>query len=93
LQALDENKIHVPQQISLLGFDDYIWNRYFSPSITAVAQSTYEMGKRAFELLQEIMGRKKGEELSEKHIRLITELRLRNSTARPPEAAPVAAVS
>ncbi|HEX4487807.1 MAG TPA: LacI family DNA-binding transcriptional regulator [Terriglobales bacterium] len=93
LQALDENKIHVPRQISLIGFDDYVWNRYFSPSITAVAQSTYEMGKRAFELLQEIMGRKKGEELSEKHIRLITELRLRNSTARPPEAAPVAAVS
>ena len=92
LQALDENKIRVPQQISLLGFDDYIWNRYFSPSITAVAQSTYEMGKRAFELLQQIMNRKKGEPLPEKHIRLATELRLRNSTA-PPALAPAVAIS
>jgi LacI family transcriptional regulator, galactose operon repressor len=77
----------VPQQISLLGFDDYIWNRYFSPSITAVAQSTFEMGKRSFELLQQIMNRKKGEDLPEKHIRLAAELRVRNSSARPPKSA------
>jgi len=93
MQALDENAVHVPQQISILGFDDYVWNRYFSPSITAVAQSTYEMGKRSFELLRQIMERKKGEELSEKHVRLTAELRIRNSTAPPHKTAPVAAVS
>jgi LacI family transcriptional regulator len=83
LQSLDENKIPVPQQVSILGFDDFIWNRYFSPSITSIAQSTYEMGRRSFELLLQIMHRKKGERLPEKHIRLAVALRLRNSTGRP----------
>ena len=93
LQALEEKKVQVPQQVSIVGFDDYVWNRYFSPSITAVAQSTYQMGKRSFELLQQIMNRKKGEELPEKHIRLTAELRVRNSTARPPQSAPLAVIS
>jgi LacI family transcriptional regulator len=83
LQSLDENKIPVPQQVSILGFDDFVWNRYFSPSITSIAQSTYEMGRRSFELLLQIMHRKKGERLPEKHIRLAAELRLRNSTGPP----------
>ena len=83
LQSLDENRIPVPQQVSILGFDDFIWNRYFSPSITSIAQSTYEMGRRSFELLLQIMHRKKGDRLPEKHIRLAVELRLRNSTGPP----------
>jgi LacI family transcriptional regulator len=83
LQSLDENEIPVPQQVSILGFDDFVWNRYFSPSITSIAQSTYEMGRRSFELLLQIMYRKKGERLPEKHIRLAVELRLRNSTGPP----------
>jgi LacI family transcriptional regulator len=87
MQAMDEDHVQIPGQVSLVGFDDYIWNRYFSPSITAVAQSTYEMGRKAFELLQQIMNRKKGVELSEKHIRLSAELRVRNSTAAPFRAA------
>jgi LacI family transcriptional regulator len=85
LQALDEKHIRVPQQLSVLGFDDYIWNRYFSPSLTAIAQSTHAMGVQAFHLLLSIINRKPGEELPEKNIRLSTELRIRNSTAPPPE--------
>lgn len=83
LEALDEKKIAVPGQLSVIGFDDYAWNRYFSPSLTAIAQSTHEMGKRSFHLLLQIINRRQGEELSEKHIRIATELRVRNSTAPP----------
>lgn len=85
LQALDEKRIAVPQQLSLIGFDDYIWNKYFSPSLTAVAQSTYEMGKRSFELLLQSINRSKNQELPEKHILLTAELRVRKSTAPPPQ--------
>ncbi|HEY7617758.1 MAG TPA: LacI family DNA-binding transcriptional regulator, partial [Terriglobales bacterium] len=84
LQGLDQRKILVPEQVSVVGFDDYIWNRYFSPSVTSVAQATYEMGKRAFDLLFQIMNRSKGEELTEKHVRLKAELQVRNSSAPPP---------
>jgi LacI family transcriptional regulator len=83
LQALDERKVSIPAQLSIVGFDDYIWNRYFNPSLTAVAQSTHEIGKRSFELLLQIINRKPGEELPEPHIRLAAELRIRNSTAPP----------
>jgi LacI family transcriptional regulator len=83
LEALEERKIFVPQQLSLLGLDDHIWNRYFSPSMTAIAQSTHEMGKQSFDLLLQIINRRPGEELPLKHIRLATELRIRNSTAPP----------
>ena len=83
LQALDEKNIRVPEQLSVIGFDDYIWNRYFSPSLTAVAQSTHEMGQQAFDLLIRIINRQPDDKQAVKNIRLSTELRVRNSTASP----------
>jgi DNA-binding LacI/PurR family transcriptional regulator len=83
LQALDERSIQIPNQISVLGFDDYAWNKYFSPSLTAVAQATNEMGRQAFKLLLSIIAREPGQELQEKQIRLPAELRVRDSTAPP----------
>jgi LacI family transcriptional regulator len=84
VQALEEGRIQVPGQLSVVGFDDYIWNRYFNPSLTAIAQPTHEMGKRAFELLLTIVNRRPGEELAERNVRLAAELRVRNSTGAPP---------
>jgi LacI family transcriptional regulator len=84
IQALDEKKVNIPDQVSVISFDDYIWNRYFSPSLTTVAQDTNELGRRSFQLLLQIMNRRDGEELSEKHVRLPAELRIRTSTAPAP---------
>jgi LacI family transcriptional regulator len=84
LAGLEERAIRIPQQISILGFDDYLWNRYFSPSLTAVAQSTFEIGKRACELLLHAI--EQGHEHAPpatRRICLPTELRIRNSTAPP----------
>jgi LacI family transcriptional regulator len=89
LAGLEERAIRVPHQISILGFDDYLWNRYFSPSLTAIAQSTFEMGKRACELLlHSIENHQEHETSTARRICLPTELRIRNSTAppRPAEA-------
>jgi LacI family transcriptional regulator len=84
LAGLEERSIRVPQQISILGFDDYLWNRYFSPSLTAVAQSTFEMGQRACELLlHSIENHQEHETAAARRICLPTELRIRNSTAPP----------
>ena len=81
LQALDERKISIPKDVSVLGFDDYAWNKYFNPSLTAIAQSTFEMGRRAFELLLQIINKEKNIGSAERRIRLNAELRVRNSTA------------
>jgi DNA-binding LacI/PurR family transcriptional regulator len=84
LAGLEERAIRVPHQISILGFDDYLWNRYFSPSLTAVAQSTFEMGKRACELLlHSIEKDQEHEPATARRICLPTELHIRNSTAPP----------
>jgi LacI family transcriptional regulator len=83
LQALDEKAIQIPNQLSVLGFDDYAWNKHFSPKLTAVAQATNEMGRQAFELLLRIIAREPGQELKGKQIRLPAELKIRASTAPP----------
>jgi LacI family transcriptional regulator len=85
-EAIDEQKVKIPSQLSVIGFDDHLWNRYVTPSLTVVAQATGEMGRRAFELLHQIINAKSNEVLA-KQIRLKTELRVRNSTA-PPVAEP-----
>ncbi|MGW5200949.1 LacI family DNA-binding transcriptional regulator [Streptomyces spiralis] len=41
----------VPRDVSLVSFDDLAWMRMVDPGLTAVAQPTYEMGRRAAELL------------------------------------------
>jgi LacI family transcriptional regulator len=87
LQAFEEENIRIPEQVSVLGFDDYIWNRYFNPSITAVAQQTFAMGHQGFELLHTMIGggaEEGGQESAkDRHIRLAAELRMRASTAPP----------
>jgi LacI family transcriptional regulator len=83
LQELERRQISVPERVSVLGFDDHLWNRYFNPSLTAVSQSTHEIGKCAFELLLQAMNGEQSTEPGKRHIRLPTELRIRNSTAPP----------
>lgn len=82
LQALDELNLKVPEEVSLLGFDDYVWNRYFNPSLTAVAQSTMEMGKAACELLLRTIDNQDEAPVIQ-HLRLPAELRVRASTTSP----------
>ena len=87
LQALDENKVQVPAQMSVLGIDDFAWNKYLSPGVTAVAQPMYEMGREAVDVLFQLMSR--DDECSQqwpKNVLLHAELRVRQSTAPPAKA-------
>ncbi|KRV50408.1 LacI family transcriptional regulator [Wenjunlia vitaminophila] len=43
--------LSVPGDVSLVSFDDMPWMRMVEPGVTAVAQPTYEMGRRAAQLL------------------------------------------
>ena len=51
LRAINETGIHVPEDISVVGFDDIALATFTYPSLTTVAQPSYEMGMRAAELL------------------------------------------
>ena len=49
--VLRRRKLSIPRDISLVAFDDVPWMGMVQPAITAVAQPTFEMGRRAALLL------------------------------------------
>ncbi|GEM44865.1 LacI family transcriptional regulator [Deinococcus cellulosilyticus NBRC 106333 = KACC 11606] len=55
--ALYRRGIRVPEEVSLVGFDDAKTSEYFSPPLTTVRQPMHELGRQAAEaLLQMIEG-------------------------------------
>ncbi|GCE23414.1 LacI family DNA-binding transcriptional regulator [Dictyobacter kobayashii] len=51
LQAIRSANLSIPEDIALVGFDETPWTILVQPSITIIAQPTYEIGKTAAELL------------------------------------------
>src|ERR1700704_1001854 len=53
LQSIVNRGLLVPEDVALVGFDDFPfpWSDAFRPHLTTVAQPTYELGRRAAELL------------------------------------------
>jgi DNA-binding LacI/PurR family transcriptional regulator len=51
LKEARKNGISVPDEISIVGYDDILPGRFYYPRLTTLNQNTYELGKRAVELL------------------------------------------
>ena len=85
MRALTECGVQCPEYVSVLAFDDFPWTSHFQPRLTAVAQPSHEMGRRAVQMLLEAMDPEyeQGHELSESVLTLKAELRVRQSTAPP----------
>jgi DNA-binding LacI/PurR family transcriptional regulator len=56
LRALQQAGHRVPEDISVVGFDDMPETEYFGPSLTSVRQDFDELGRRALRALIEIVG-------------------------------------
>ncbi|WP_445682364.1 LacI family DNA-binding transcriptional regulator [Radicibacter daui] len=80
LTALAERGLRLPQDISLIGFDDYTWMRARATPLTAVAQPVREMGRLLWERLN---ARIKGDASPAQHVRLPCDFKIRQSTAAP----------
>jgi LacI family transcriptional regulator len=81
LLAIQEMGIRIPNDISVVGFDDPEWAPLANPPLTALAQPTYEMGVRAMRLLLDrIEGILNG---NASKVLLEPWLVVRRSTARP----------
>jgi DNA-binding LacI/PurR family transcriptional regulator len=51
LKTIHENGLSIPDDISIVGFDDMYWSMSLNPPLTAVRQSGYDIGNRAAQLL------------------------------------------
>src|ERR1700738_2586930 len=72
-------QIAVPQEISIVTFDDSFWARYMDPPLTVIAQPVDKMGKSTMELLlARLRGGKRAQTLV-----FTPELIVRRSTTAP----------
>ncbi len=56
LRAICEAGLQIPDDIALVAFDELDWMPVFDPALTVAAQPTYDLGKRATELLLKRIG-------------------------------------
>lgn len=59
IEALKERGLVVPEDVSVTGFDDMFFSKYYKPSLTTVRQDLYEMGKQAGKVLFALISGKK----------------------------------
>lgn len=86
-KAVHDAGLDIPSDISLTGFDDLFVASYTHPPLTTVHQPLQAMGKRAMQVLLELLTRPQKEARGENwHVRIRGELVIRQSTAKPKEA-------
>jgi LacI family transcriptional regulator, galactose operon repressor len=80
VQAARTRGVRVPEDLSVVGFDDSEHATIVTPALTTVRQPLAEMGRTAVSLLSRLLDRQRFETL---HIELATRLVVRSSTAPP----------
>ena len=83
LEAARTHGLRVPQDLSVVGFDDTDVARVAAPPLTAVAQPLRKMGAVAMRTALRLAA---GERVDSHHVELATELVVRDSTAPPPDS-------
>ena len=79
IRLAKEKGLRVPQDISVVGFTDGLISKFSSPSITAIVQHGYTMGKQAVELLIERI-ENEGEILAPRTKVISSDLHIRESS-------------
>jgi DNA-binding LacI/PurR family transcriptional regulator len=80
-QAAREARLHIPEDLSVVGFDDLPLTQWVSPPMTTIRQPLVHMAEAAAELVLAIA---RGETPAQPRVELATELIVRESTAPPP---------
>jgi LacI family transcriptional regulator len=83
IRALQEQGLRVPQDVSVMGFDDIPGAAFHFPSLTTVRQPLNRMGEVA---AQSLLERIEGKKDYPSEIAIEPELVVRESTARAPES-------
>jgi LacI family xylobiose transport system transcriptional regulator len=80
-QAAREARLHIPEDLSVVGFDDLPVARWVGPPLTTVRQPLVAMAETAAQILLDLS---RGVAPAQARIELATELVVRESTAPPP---------
>lgn len=80
MKAIREAGLRIPDDVSVIGFDDHEFASYTTPPLTTVRQPIYRLGFTATTTLVEIL---EGKVETPQHLVLPTELILRNTCAPP----------
>jgi DNA-binding LacI/PurR family transcriptional regulator len=73
--------VRVPQDVSVVGFDNIPESEFFIPALTTVRQDFDELGRRGLQMLIDLMDQTPVSDLS--RARVEPSLVVRRSTARP----------
>ncbi len=79
LLALRENKVKIPEEISIIGFDDPAWAPLTNPALTTVSQPSYAIGTLGCQALLERTRESSRDQISSEDIVLKTNLIIRES--------------
>lgn len=80
LTRIKQMGLRVPEDISLVGFDDIPFAAYCDPPLTTISQPAEAFGQKAVQMLIALIEKKP---LAERHVQLPFELTVRGSTAAP----------
>lgn len=80
LNALKDNGVRVPDDVSLVGFDDVYLTTIADPKLTSVRQPVPEISRHAVDVLVKLMN---GEPVDEKTVTVVPSLVERHSVAAP----------
>ncbi len=83
IEAARSRGLRVPEDLSIVGFDDAPVARLLSPPLTTVRQPLRDMGRVALRTALRLAA---GERLDSHHVELATELIVRSSTAAPSDS-------
>jgi LacI family repressor for deo operon, udp, cdd, tsx, nupC, and nupG len=82
MATLNSRGMSVPEDVSVVGFDDIRFARYCNPPLTTIAQPKNRLGGESMRMLIEILN---GDEVLPRKRVLPTELVIRSSTRRRPK--------
>jgi len=83
MKAFLESGLKIPDDMSIVGFDDIIFSSYVHPSLTTIRQPKYEMSKKGTEFLLQLIERRESFALQDKLHRIKPVLVERLSCSTP----------
>ena len=76
MKSISEKGLKIPDDISIIGFDDSIFVAYLTPALTSVSRPIEQMGAKGTKILLDMIN---GEHQNTETIYLRTELKIRDS--------------